>query len=118
MKEILEIIAGVIHALPSLDVFSLIPGGDTELAKAFQSGEFSWNLILAYGLYLAQFGLGAAGLSAVIYMMIGGYRYIMPTEDAKEKGKDSIKNALIGFTIIVLAWAAVDVVIILLTERS
>jgi len=33
----------------------------------------------------------------------------------KEKGKETLKNAFIGFAFIVLAWAIVDIVISLLT---
>lgn len=88
-----------------------------ELAAAFSSGNFEWNHILLFGLYLIKFLLLGAGIQAIIGIMQGGYRYILGSvvED-KEKGRDTLKNTLIGFVLVILAWALVDLVVALLTS--
>lgn len=101
----------------SFFALSLIPGTGA-LGDKFSSGKFAWSDILLYGMYLVKMLLLAGGATAIISIILGGYHYLMPTEDAKEKGKDSLKNAFIGLAIVTLAWAGVDILITLLTTGS
>ncbi len=104
-----------------LSQVSLIPGAEIpgfgDVGRAFVDGKFTWNHILLYGLYLIKFILGAAGITAIIGIMEGGYAYIFGTfTESKEKGKDRIKHTLIGFVLVILAWAIVDIVVVLVTS--
>lgn len=97
---------------------SLIPSMDDhpDLATAIQSGQLDWNDILAYGLYLIQFLLLFASVTFLIGTIQAGYKYILgAVVEEKEKGRDSLKHNFIGFALVVLAWAIVDIVIALLT---
>ncbi len=59
-----------------------------------------------------QFALFIVGLVAVVFVVIGGYRYIMAggNEENVKAAKSTIKNALIGLIIVLFAWAIVNVV--------
>ena len=56
--------------------------------------------------------LPLAGLIAVLFVIIGGFQYVMSgvDEEMAEKGKKTLKNAIIGVVIIVLSWVIVAVV--------
>lgn len=56
--------------------------------------------------------LGIAGLVAVIFLIVGGFRYITAggNEEAAEAGKKAIVNAIIGIVIIILSFVIVRVV--------
>lgn len=56
--------------------------------------------------------LGVAGLVAVIFLIVGGFRYITAggNEEAAEAGKKTITNAIIGIVIIILSFVIVRVV--------
>jgi amino acid transporter len=59
-----------------------------------------------------NWALGIAFGVAVIFLIIGGFRYITAggNEESVEKGKSSVINALIGIVIIVLSYVIVNVV--------
>jgi len=59
-----------------------------------------------------NWALGIAFGVAVIFLIIGGFRYITAggNEESAEKGKSSVINALIGIVIIVLSYVIVNVV--------
>ncbi len=56
--------------------------------------------------------LALAGLIAVFFLIIGGFRYIAAggNEEAAEKGRTTVINAIIGIVIIVLSYVIVNVV--------
>ena len=56
--------------------------------------------------------LALAGLVAVIFLIVGGFRYITAggNEEAAESGKKTITNAIIGIVVIILAFVIVRVV--------
>ncbi len=72
--------------------------GDTSVAQIFRT-IINWALGIAFGV-------------AVIFLIIGGFRYITSAgnEEGAEKGKASVINALIGIVIIVLSYVIVNVV--------
>lgn len=59
-----------------------------------------------------------SGLIAVLYIMIGGYQYMMGVsaggKEAAGKGKTTITNAIIGLIVIIMASAIVNILIRLL----
>ena len=56
--------------------------------------------------------LGIAFLVAVLFLIIGGFRYIFSAgnEEAAEKGRHTVVNALIGIAIIILSYVIVQIV--------
>lgn len=56
--------------------------------------------------------LAIAGLVAVIFLIVGGFRYITAggNEESSESAKKTIQNAIIGIVIIILAFVIVRVV--------
>lgn len=62
--------------------------------------------------------LGLAGLIAVLFVIIGGFQYVMSgaNEELAEKGKKTLTNAVIGVIIIVLAFVIVRVIAKVIVE--
>lgn len=61
--------------------------------------------LASYVNWLFTFGIGAAGVLAVIYIIIGGAQYA--TSDSitgHSKGRERIKNALIGLAIAIFSY--------------
>ncbi len=81
------------------------------LGCAVKSGRITLAMIPFFITYFSNFLLGMAGLISVLFVVLGGYRYVIGglTED-KEKGKQTIMHALMGFGLSLLAWAIVNVV--------
>lgn len=63
-------------------------------------------------LQVIQIMLGFAGIIAIFFVIIGGYRYIFDggNSEQAEKGKKTVTNALIGLVIIFLSFAIVTIV--------
>ncbi len=63
-------------------------------------------------LYILQIGLSLAGVFAVLFLILGGYYYVVSGDNEKltEKGKKYMTNSLIGFAIIVMSWVILTVV--------
>ncbi len=56
--------------------------------------------------------LPMASLIAVLFLIVGGYQYMFAgaNEDLAKRGKDTIRNAIIGLVIIILSYVIVTVV--------
>lgn len=56
--------------------------------------------------------LGIAGLVAVVFLIIGGFRYITAggNEESAESGKKTIVNAIIGIVVVILSFVIVRVI--------
>ena len=56
--------------------------------------------------------LGVAFMIAVLFLVIGGFRYIFSAgnEETAEKGRKTVINALIGIAIIILSFVIVQIV--------
>jgi hypothetical protein len=48
--------------------------------------------------------------------MVGGYKYVIMSDESKEKAKKTITYALIGLAVSLLAWVLIDLVIQVATE--
>jgi hypothetical protein len=79
------------------------PGG-TGLPSDTKLSEFILNII--------NIALGVAGLVAVLFLIIGGFRYITAAgnEEAGEQAKKIILNAIIGIVVIILSFVIVRVI--------
>jgi amino acid transporter len=71
---------------------------ETSLPQIFRT-IINWALGIAFGI-------------AVIFLIIGGFRYITSAgnEEAATKGRNSVIHALIGIVIIILSYVIVNVV--------
>lgn len=104
---------------------SLLPSEDTDiggrgdacigLSTMIKTGEIHLRNIPCFIKYFTQTLIGLAGSLAVLFVMIGGYRYVIGGED-KEKAKKTITYALIGLAVSLLAWVIIDLVLQVATE--
>ena len=61
---------------------------------------------------IIQILLAIAGLIAVVFLIVGGFRYITAggNEESAESGKKTIINAIIGVVVIILSFVIVRVI--------
>ncbi len=90
-------------------VYGLIMPGKY-LATKVRCGSMSMEDIPYYFTGILGFLINIAGTLAVIMVMIGGYQYAIGglTED-KSKGTDTIRHALIGLIVVLVAWTLVQI---------
>jgi len=97
------------------DQSSMLKAGtdrDNTLGCAIMTGEITFSMIPYYITYITNFLLGLAALISVLFIVIGGYRYVIGgLTDDKEKGKNTIRDALMGLAVAILAWTIVSVII-------
>ena len=87
------------------------------LADMIRSGDIHLRNIPCFIKFFTQTLVGIAGSISVVFIMVGGYRYVISTEeDAKSGGKKTIIYALIGLAVSLLAWVIIDLVLQLATE--
>lgn len=67
-----------------------------------------------------NFLLAIAGLIAVVFLIVGGFRYITAggNEDSAEQGKKYLLNSIIGLAIIILSFVIVRVISNALTDTA
>lgn len=82
---------------------------DIECPEGFRCGEGN---IAELFKTVAEWALGIAFILAVIFLIYGGFRYILAggNEEAAKQGRTAIFNALIGIVIIVLSFIIVQIV--------
>ena len=87
------------------------------LGCAIKTGKIRLFMVPFFMTYIIQFLLSIAGLVAVLFMVIGGYKYVVGglTED-KESGKKTILHALVGFIVALSAWIVVNFIQVALTS--
>jgi hypothetical protein len=86
------------------------------LGCAITTGDVKMWMIPFFIRYVLEFIIGIAGLLAVGGVVYGGYLYLFAgLSDDKDKGKNAIKNSLIGLVLVLTAWAVVNIVISLVT---
>jgi glucose uptake protein GlcU len=64
--------------------------------------------------------LGIVGLISVLFIIIGGFRYITSAgnEEQAEAGKKTLQNAIIGLVVVILCYVIVNVIINMLTGNG
>lgn len=95
--------------LPSDDIN--VGGASDEcvgLATMIQTGDIHLRNIPCFVKYISQTLVTIAGTLAVIFVMIGGYRYVIGSDDQKDTAKKTITYALIGLAVTLLAWVIID----------
>ncbi len=87
------------------------------LGCGVKTGRLKFYMVPFFITYLIQFLLSLAGLVAVLFMVIGGYKYVVGglTED-KESGKKTILHAIVGFIVALSAWIVVNFIQVALTS--
>ncbi len=116
----------VAMAQTSFDIPTLLPGqnenlggeGDAciGLADMIRTGNVHLRNLPCFIKYFSQTLIGMAGSLAVVFIMIGGYRYVMSGEHGKDEAKKTITYALVGLAVSLLAWILVDIVLQVITE--
>ncbi len=103
--------------LPAEDVDIGGSGGKCiGLADMIRTGEMHlWN-IPCYIKFITQTLVGLAGTLAVIFVMIGGYKYVIGRDEDKDAAKKTITYALIGLAVSLMAWIIIDLVLRFATE--
>lgn len=88
--------------------FQIPDAGGTGLG----GGLGSETTLTGFILRVINIALALAGLIAVLFMVIGGFRYITAggNTDSAELGKKTILNAVIGIIVIILSFVIVRVV--------
>lgn len=86
------------------------------LGCAIKTGDISLWMVVFFVRFFLEFVIGLAGVLAVAGVVYGGYLYLFAgISDDKDKGKNAIKNGLIGLVLTLTAWAIVNIVIALVT---
>lgn len=87
------------------------------LGCALKTGQIRLWMAPFYITSLIQFLIGLAGLVAVIFIIVGGYKYVIGgLTDDKESGKKTIKFAIIGLVVSLLAWIIVNIIQVQITR--
>ncbi|MEK7544521.1 MAG: pilin [Patescibacteria group bacterium] len=81
------------------------------LACALRTGRVKLWMAPFFILSAIEFLSGLAGLLSVGYIVVGGYHYVIGgISEEKDKGTKTIKNALIGFILSMLAYTIVNII--------
>lgn len=90
---------------------------ETALSCGIKTGRIDMWLIPYYLVRVIDFGLLLGGLLSVLFIVIGGYHFIIGsyTED-KEKGKKTIMYALGGLVLCLLAYTMVNLLLLFVTS--
>jgi len=123
---VILLISGGAFASSIVEPPTLLPTTDTStggygdacigLATMIQTGNIHLRNIPCFIKYITETIIGIAGSLAVIFVMIGGYRYVIGKDEDKDAAKKTITYALIGLAISLLAWVIIDLVLQAATE--
>lgn len=87
------------------------------LACALKSGYIKWWMYLYFVIYAIEYVLNIAGLLSVLMIILGGYYYISGGMSGDtEKGKSTIRYAIIGLVVTLSAWTATNLLLYFLTS--
>jgi hypothetical protein len=86
------------------------------LADLIRSGRIHLNNVPCFIMWITQTLVAIGGSLAVIFIMVGGYQYILSGPDDKEAAKKTILYAVIGLVVALMAWILVDVILKAATE--
>jgi hypothetical protein len=114
-KIIMSMVAGLLLFAPVVALAQLRPPaieGSTNLPD-LSNGQG----VIGLSEYIINILLAFAGIIAVVFLIIGGYQYIVSAGNAEsaEAAKKTIQNAVIGIIIIILSYTVVRVVFFTLT---
>lgn len=82
---------------------------------SFVTGMFTFDCIPLYLAYLIRLAFGLAGGFALFHIIQGGYEYALSGVQAigidKESAKKRIGNAILGLSVVILAYLIVDTIV-------
>lgn len=117
-----EALPEIVQKLKDKETFvAYVKGKRKELSEALgcaiKTGKIGLFMVPYFITFIIQFLLMIAGLIAVLFMVIGGYHYVVGglTED-KEKGKKTILHALLGLIVALSAWMVINFIQVALTS--
>lgn len=128
-KGFYSVLAGLVLLLPKiiLAAATLTPAEQQTNCDNFKKqfyGAFDWvkpDYCTASGLALLAIKLiiNMSGVIAIVFLMVGGFLYMTSSgnEEAAEKGKKIIINAIIGLVVIIMAGTIVTIVSNLVTSK-
>lgn len=100
--------------LAAMDV-TLIPMGGA-VGNAFETGDFSFEIILLFGMHLIKLGATLTGVVYMIMNVYAGFQYILGSSMGdKESGTNALTNAFMGFALAVGSWVIMDIFIAFFT---
>lgn len=86
------------------------------LACAIKTGKIHPEFIPFYILHIANLLVFAAGLIAILFIIVGGYQYVLGGVTGNtEKGKKTIFYAVGGLTVVILSYFIVQAIQLALT---
>ena len=90
---------------------------DTILACGIKSGKIKYWMVGFIIKNLLDFLIRVGALLAVLMVILGRYYYMTGSlEDDKEKGKNTIKYALMGLVVALGAWPVANLILLLVTQ--
>ena len=111
-----------IASVIALLVLPVVAFAQPVVPGARPSGFATWscNTVTTCSATVIQILLAVVFIIAVIFLVIGGFRYIVSqgNEEGVEKAKGTIVNAIIGIVVVLLAWIVLQVVVNLLSNAG
>ena len=109
-KQISAAVTLIALAAPLLVSAQILPPPPGGLATGFSgSGNDTITEVI---IRVVQIALALAGLIAILFLIIGGFRYVTAAgnEKAAESAKKTILNSIIGIIVIILAYVILRVI--------
>ena len=86
------------------------------LACAIKTGRVKFWMVPYFVVYFIDFLIKISGLIAVLFIIIGGYKYVVAgATDDKDGAKSTITNAIIGLVVVLTAWTVINMIQFALT---
>lgn len=111
LVQVVQVSALVLTFVFALSPLALAQSG-FQIPSGSQSGLPNNTTVSSFILSIINIALAVAGLVAVLFLIIGGFRYITSAgnEETAEQAKKIITNAIIGVVVIILSFVIVRVI--------
>jgi len=85
---------------------------ETVLACAIKTGRIHFWMVPYFIVYIIEFLIGISALIAILFIVIGGYQLVISGADdtQKDSAKNTIKHAIMGVTLTLIAWTVVNLI--------
>lgn len=81
------------------------------LGCAIKTGRIKFWMVPYFIIYIIDFIIAISGLIAILFIIIGGYQFVIAgATEKKDTAKATIKHALLGLILVLVAWVVVNVV--------
>ena len=86
------------------------------LGCGIKTGRIHFWMVPYFIVYIIEFIVNISALIAILFVVIGGYKYIVSgVSDQKEGAKNTIMHALLGLAVVAAAWIIINVLQLILT---